>query len=300
MTLVVETGAGTPGANSFTNAAFALSYLKQRGREDENGWQGLGGTAQDQLLIQAADYITIRFEGCWKGLRLRDIIPGREATGALTLTGLPANAETVTIGGRVFRFVSALTQEDDILIGATIADTLDSLVTAINSGGESDAAVQDLTVRHYEVEATRDASVVTFTASAEGDNGNLIQLAHTITGASVSGAFLAGGKDEGPQPLPFPRTQAFTAEGKAIVGVPYEVRAAQVEYAVRAAAGLPLVSDKTADDTGAGVQRVKEKVGPIEEEKVFVAGASIRTWQAYPAADKLLVPLLKTSEGVIR
>ncbi len=287
MTFTVETGSGTPGANAYTSIAFVDSYLTDRGRETENLWSTQTDAVKRTHIIAATDYIDRRFGGLFLGLRLRSLIDGREASGTFTVPSNPLDTEVVTIGQTTYRFVATLAQENDILIGATAADTLAALVAAVNSGGNGTTSHAD-TIDHYEVDAAVASGVVTFTALTEGTNGNEIALSTDVTGASVSAATLTGGLDEGPQPLEFPRTS--------FVGIPLELRQATAEYAVRSL-GAVLAPDPTVDGTGAKVQRKREKVGPIEEETEYVAGAALRTWSPYPAADALLRRLTGYREG---
>jgi len=66
------------------------------------------------------------------------------AAGTLTLTGQPANTETVTIDTKVYTFQTVLTDVDgNVLIGAAATNTIDNLIAAINlaaGGGATYAA----------------------------------------------------------------------------------------------------------------------------------------------------------------
>ena len=88
-------------------------------------------------------------------------------------------------------------------------------------------------------------------------------------------------------------------DGQAVQGVPLKLKQAVAEYAVRSLASQ-LDPDPTVDDSGALVQRKREKVGPIEEETEYVAGAQPRIDRPYPAADGLLADYLVSGAGVIR
>lgn len=299
MAFLVETGAGVPGANSYASVAFALAYLTDRARETENGWAASSTAAKQAALIAATDHIERRFGERFRGVKARLLLEGREASGTLTLTTVPLDGETLTIGARVYRFVDALEQEDDVLIAATAADTLASLAIAINAPDSEPEEVHEDTFPNYEVVASVDDLVATFTAYETGENGNTIALATDVTGATVSAALLAGGVDAGEQPLAFPRSGLYSRDGAAIEGIPLKLRQATVEYAVRALAS-PLSPDPTYDATLAVVQRKREKVGPIEEETEYVAGAARLSAIPYPAADQLLTEFLAGSGGAIR
>lgn len=300
MTFVVETGAGVPGANAYATVAFVTSYLTARGRETENGWSAATTTKKEAAIVGATDFIEIRWGQLFLGQRLRRLISGRNADGSITLTNAPLNGEEVVIGTRTYRFVTALQQENDVLIGGSVATSIDNLVAAVNDPSSNSAVVHEDTFINYEVFATDGGTYVEFVALSPGENGNSIQLSTDITGATASAAFLAGGVDEGPQPLSFPRESLFDRSGQQVLGVPLNLRQATAEYAVRALAST-LAPDPTIDSSMTLLQRKREKVGPIEEEFEFVAGGQPLTFRPYPAADRLLAQYVTpTSAGTGR
>lgn len=299
MTFIVETGAGIPNANAYATVAFVLSYLTDRGRQTENTWSSRTSTVQQQAIVIATSYIDKRYGPRVKGLRRRTIIDGREASGTLTLTTLPALTETVTVGAVAYRFVDSLVAENDVLRGASITESAANLAAAIASGGDG-VTSHAMTIQNWEASATAAVGVVTVTATVEGLSGNAITFATTVTGATATGSgFLASGLDEGPQSLIFPRQGLYGFDGQLIVGIPLKLKFATAEYAVRSLAGT-LDPDPTYDATGGTVQRKREKVGPIEEETEYAAGGAIRIYADYPAADRLLVEYLTSGSGVYR
>lgn len=299
MAFTVETGAGVPNANAYAPVAFVDSYLIERNRNTENEWQSQDATRKQQALVVATGYVDTRWGPRFKGARLRAIIDGREATGTLTLTALPIVNETVTVGLLSYRFVSTLSQMNDVLRGATITTAALNLANAVTGGGDG-VTSHTLTVQNYEATATALAGAVTITSQAEGTSANEIALATTVTGATATGAGkLTGGLDEGPQALFFPRLGLYSYDGREVPGVPWKLKAATAEYAVRSLAAK-LDPDLTADATGALVQRKREKVGPIEEETEYAQGAQPRIYQDYPAADRLLQEYLRSAGGVVR
>jgi len=57
------------------------------------------------------------------------------AIGILTLTGQPADTQTVTIASKVYTFQAVLTDVDgNVLIGGSASETIDNLIAAINLG----------------------------------------------------------------------------------------------------------------------------------------------------------------------
>lgn len=82
--------------------------------------------------------------------------------------------------------------------------------------------------------------------------------------------------------------------------VPQCVQRACAEYALRALSA-PLAPDPVMDATGRAVQSTSDKVGPIESSVTYVPSAVPATFIPYPAADKMLAPVLSASSGgVIR
>jgi len=294
MAFIVETGSGTPGANSYASTAFVTSYLTDRGRATQNGWSTLSSALQQAALVAATDYIDVRYGSLFLGSRARELIAGRAASGSVTLGSVPLDTETVTVGQRVYRFSSALTQADDVLIGLTAAASMSNLIAAVNAPGANAAVVHEDTFPNYEVVAADLTTSVEFYAQTRGESGNLIALATGVTGGTVTGSVLAGGVDQGPQPLAFPRSWLYSAGGTLVAGVPSDLKRATAEYAVRAVSAV-LSPDPTFAASLVGVQRKREKVGPIEEETEYVAGGIAFTFVAYPAADRLLSAFLSTS-----
>jgi hypothetical protein len=100
------------------------------------------------------------------------------------------------------------------------------------------------------------------------------------------------------QALPFPRTGT---------GLPTEMPAqllkATCEYAVRAASA-PLNDDVVVDGTGQVIQKLVERVGPIEDETTYHVPSELSfvgKRRPIPAADGLMKFLLRnTGGGVIR
>ncbi len=320
MTLIVETGAGTPGANSYVTPTFVTEYLTARGRQDENSW-ATEVTRQGPACITATQYLDNRFGQLLRGTRLRTLIDGRQADGTLTLAQNPADAETLVVGVKTYRFVAALAQENDVLIGATVEDTLANLVVAITAGGDG-VTVHGDTIESFEVSATASGATATITALADGLSGNYANFTTAIAvGATLdpSGGFLSGGLDQGPQPLEFPRdlrmysSPRYGALGAPVLhgdplrwpypsflqshrpqyeGVPLKVRQATAEYAVRSLASK-LDPDPVIDDRGKEVRRKREKFDVFEEETEYNDGATVRIHRPYPAADALMRDFLR-------
>lgn len=123
-----------------------------------------------------------------------------KATGTLTFTGQPTPADTVTINDVTYTFVNTLTTFDDILIGATLSDTIFNLVAAIKAldpaayegvlYGTGTADLNDV-IGDYQYSST----AITLEHILPGTVGNSVVTTTTSASASWSNATLTGGTD---------------------------------------------------------------------------------------------------------
>ncbi len=122
---------------------------------------------------------------------------GTLATGTLTLTTNPANADTATINAKVYTFKTVLTTTDgDVLIGATTADTAVNLAAAINLDGGAGVLYGALTTRNADVTAVAATNTVVVTDKlGRGAAANAITTTKSSTHIAWGGATLAGGVD---------------------------------------------------------------------------------------------------------
>jgi flagellar hook protein FlgE len=105
----------------------------------------------------------------------------QSATGTLTMAALPVATQTVTVGGQTYTFTAAAPAAgtNDVLIGATVAETTANLVNAIN-GNYADAAGTSTpggygtgTVANPSATAVDAGNgVINFTANATGSTGD--------------------------------------------------------------------------------------------------------------------------------
>jgi hypothetical protein len=72
MAFVVEDGTGLTNATAFVSTAYVDSYLADRGRSTENGWQSQASSAKQAAIIAATDYIEHRFGHRYKGTRANE------------------------------------------------------------------------------------------------------------------------------------------------------------------------------------------------------------------------------------
>jgi energy-converting hydrogenase Eha subunit B len=117
------------------------------------------------------------------------VTDGVQASGTVTFVGQPTAAQTVTIAGQVFTFqVGNPANIFQVKIGASVAASAQNLVDAINLSQISPASGG--------VIASLTGLVATVRAGDPGVAGNAVTLATNVTGASASGANLAGGVAE--------------------------------------------------------------------------------------------------------
>lgn len=294
MAFTLEDGSGVVGANAGVSVAFVTQYLADRNRAGEGGW-GTTTTADDEAaIVQGTDFVELKFAKGFKGTKLHTDLNQARAT--LTFTGQPADTETVTIGGVVYTFNATLGGANSVLIGADVDTSIANLVNAINGNAlELGVSHGTGTVAHPTVTAECFiGDTLTAIAKAAGTTGNSIASTTTVTGATWNFATLNGGSDiVVPQALSFPRAGLYDCDGLLVQGVPLEYQKAIAELAVRARAGTGLWADPATPGLGP-LTYLREKVGPIEEERRYIGGTSAdSTVPSYPAAEQYLADFLE-------
>lgn len=93
-----------------------------------------------------------------------------------------------------------------------------------------------------------------------------------------------GGRD---QVTEWPRSNVWDRDRYYVMGMPYEVKEACAEYALRAILAV-LNPDPDHDATGRTIQAKAEAVGPISESTTYTDGATF-SMPRYPAADQKLI-----------
>ena len=159
--------------NSLTAYGTAERYLPQDG---DAAYQTLGTLEPfDDRYLEAA------------------LIP---SSNVLTLTDLPANGETVTLGDSTYTFNTVLGGAGSVLIGADISETIENLEAAINSGDDEGTVYGTGTVINASASAialTPTTSDLTVQALIAGTVGNTIASTETMTNGSWASATLLGG-----------------------------------------------------------------------------------------------------------
>ncbi len=152
--------------------------------------------SKDFEAFLAQEQATLSGTGAGKTVTLSG---GVAATVTLTLAANPTDGDTMTIGGKTYRFKNTTAQANDIKIGANAAATILNIVAAVAASGTGDGS-------DYHTGTTANANVtaadgtgdtVVFSASAQGVAGNLLTAAETFTNAGnvFSGEYLSGGVD---------------------------------------------------------------------------------------------------------
>jgi hypothetical protein len=146
-------------------------------------------------------------------------VAGVKATGTITFSGVGTAADTVTIGGRVYTLVVALTgAADEVMIGASATATAQALKNAINGDEATLDVTHGATTDHPSVAASGAAAAILLTANAAGVGGNSVTTVESGTGASFGAATLTGGADEAstaPRAIGFTKYAANNAGGAA-------------------------------------------------------------------------------------
>lgn len=299
MTLIVETGEGVSGANSYVGLGFARRYLEDRNKATD--WNSATADVREAALIEATQYVDMTFGHRFKGSREFTSME-RFARNFVHIETLPVAATTFTIGDQTYTFVASVSSANDVLIGSSIADTLQNMVYAINaSGGTEGTEWGTGTTENEDVSATLSESgeVLILTAKTSGEAANSVAVTTTSTGVRIDTSTLSGGAEPGTQPLEFPRSYLYDRSGVIVDGIPEKLKMAIVEYAERARAAS-LLPDPTYDPNGRLVTRETKQVGPIKTETRWTEGGDIIITRKYPFADRMLHEYMSGVGGVIR
>lgn len=109
----------------------------------------------------------------------KDIAPVAEkASGKFTFEANPVADNTIGIDDTVYTFVASDAGDDEILLGATLAKTLENIVAKSYPGVTFEITADD---------------EITVTAVEAGTDGNSIQLKKNSSNISISGTYLSGG-----------------------------------------------------------------------------------------------------------
>ncbi|KQZ31725.1 phage tail tube protein [Caulobacter sp. Root1472] len=214
---------GVPGSG-FTKIPFSQIALGETQGLVESDVLGYGRNPlePDLDVIVNDGSITVPVDQRLFGLHLKLLLgapqttQGVAATGKLTFALQPTVNSTITIGGQAFTFKASAPGANDILIGATVAETVRNTVWALNR-----SAVAGVAVASYSTDL--DAAAVTVTYDAVGTGGNAMTIAAGSSPASnvtVSGATLAGGSAAGPYNHVFKAGALILPDAAIEIGMP--------------------------------------------------------------------------------
>ncbi len=128
-----------------------------------------------------------------KRRKTRSQISPAKASGILSFNGNAVDAETITIGITVYRFVTVLVQAYDILIGASASLTILNLIAAINAGAGEGTEYGTGTLEHPDVVSSHSPGIMNAVAKITGPAGNTIVTTSTTISATWGAATLEGG-----------------------------------------------------------------------------------------------------------
>lgn len=178
------------------------------------------------------------------------------ATGILTLTANPSNAETVTLGASTYTFNTVLGGAGSVLIGVDEEASLSNLAAAINGGPGEGTLYGTGTTPNASATAAVAPTVTQLTATAitPGTAGNSIASTETLSAGSWTGATLSGGAEiPGPsrfgiQTLPPTvtgvrwiemRNRSYVNDGTADLQVTFQVNGANAAGTNRSISSTP-------------------------------------------------------------
>src|SRR5271157_1822867 len=177
-------GAGTVSPATVTNNVTLTSNLNAQAAD------GSAYTTQATIYDSLGGSHAITFTYTNENSPAVPAVPAQAATGTLTLTANPVATQTVVVGTQTYTFTTTAPPgagTNDVLIGATVAETTANLVNAIN-GNYADAAgtptpggYGSATVANPNATAVDAGNgVINFTANATGSTGD---FAATSAGA---------------------------------------------------------------------------------------------------------------------
>ena len=123
-------------------------------------------------------------------------ISGTAPTTTLTSTGTAGNNETVTVGSRTYTFKTALSSssaENEVLIGANAAASIQNLKDAINGTGTPGTQYGSSTKRHPDVTAGANDATTLVIASTDANANSAFTTTETMANFSFTGATASAG-----------------------------------------------------------------------------------------------------------
>jgi len=117
------------------------------------------------------------------------------ASAIITLTGNPADGNTVTVNGQAYTFKNTLASAYHVKIGATKEATAANLKAAINTDAGVNTLYGSGTAQLAGIAALVNSNMVTVRATLPGTIGNSYTLAKSGANLTISGSTFSGGAD---------------------------------------------------------------------------------------------------------
>lgn len=188
---------GEVPTEGFRKIAFAsLSLGEEQGLIDSDllGYGREPLEPDDDVINNDGDItvpVDMRLFGLWLKLLFGPptTTQGKPATGSIAFAAQPTVNDTITVGGQAFTFKASITAANQILIGASLAETVRNAVWALNA-----SEVAGVAAASYSTDLT--ANAIQITHDTIGTGGNAMTIAASV--ATPSGSTLAGGATTGP------------------------------------------------------------------------------------------------------
>lgn len=181
-----------PDASAFLRIPMSSEPLSEEQKLITDDSLGAGREQIDSILDEVTNSgdATVAVDDTYFGLWLKGAFGDPTSVGTVAATGSiafsanpPAN-KTITLNGVAWTFVAAAPAGSQVQIGATLADTLTALATALNASGNA-----ALTGATY----TAAAGALNVAYKTLGGGNDYTLAAATGSNATVSGASLTGG-----------------------------------------------------------------------------------------------------------
>lgn len=121
-------------------------------------------------------------------------VPGPiPATDTVTFTANPVNNDTLTIAGTAITFVNSGATGNQVNIGATLANTITSLLTLLITSVDANLIKVTYVINAAQTVITLSANQTVSTGAFAGSAGNSLTLAKVSTAITIGGATFSGG-----------------------------------------------------------------------------------------------------------
>jgi len=226
--------------------------------------------------------------------------------GTLTLAGIPADNDTITIGTKTYTWKTALTPtEGQVLIGGSAAIALDNLKAAINLAGTANTDYK-CAAAHPTVTATTNTNTTqVVVALTTGVAGDLIATTDVSANATWGAATLAGGVNGYVDVLGHTAVVYLTPVNNGLNGT-VDVKIQECDtptgtYTDWATGGFTTVTESTGSTT-TGIQEKaytgsKQYIRTVAKTLAAACefGTSIMVWEPNVSDDDMLDDLIETA-----